>query len=72
MATVFRLADAPLKEPANPLVPENTWDWFCLDNVLYHGKILTIIWDKTGEKFGRGKGLTVLADGKKIAHTVAE
>lgn len=21
----------------NPLVPENKWDWFCLDNVLYHG-----------------------------------
>jgi hypothetical protein len=56
----------------NPLVGENTWDWFCLDNVLYHGKIITIIWDKTGKKFGRGKGLTVLADGKKIAHTVAE
>ncbi|RQW01859.1 glycoside hydrolase, partial [candidate division KSB1 bacterium] len=35
----------------NPLIPENEWDWFCLDNVLYHGKTLTIIWDKTGEKY---------------------
>ena len=53
----------------NPLLPENTWDYFCLDNVLYHGKILTMIWDKTGEKYGKGKGLTVLADGKQIAHS---
>ena len=51
----------------NPLLPENTWDYFCLDHVLYHGRILTIIWDKTGEKYGKGKGLTVFADGKQIA-----
>jgi len=51
----------------NPLLPEGTWDYFCLDNVLYHGRILTIIWDKTGSKYGKDKGLTVLADGKKIA-----
>lgn len=51
----------------NPLLPEETWDYFCLDNVLYHGHILTIIWDKTGERYKRGKGLTVLADGKTAA-----
>ena len=22
----------------NPLVPDGKWDWFCLDNVPYHGK----------------------------------
>jgi hypothetical protein len=53
----------------NPLLPDDTWDYFCLDNVLYHDRILTIIWDKTGEKYKRGRGLTVLADGKKIAHS---
>ncbi len=46
----------------NPLLPDDTWDWFCLDNVLYHGRILTIIWDKTGETYNRGQGLTVFAD----------
>ncbi|MFV0378154.1 MAG: MGH1-like glycoside hydrolase domain-containing protein [Mangrovibacterium sp.] len=51
----------------NPLVPEAKWDWFCLDKVLYHGKLLTIVWDKTGEKYGRGKGLYVLVDGKELA-----
>jgi len=54
----------------NPLLPANKWDWFCLDNVLYHGKIITIIWDSTGTKYKRGKGLIVLADGKKIASSV--
>ncbi len=52
----------------NPLLPEGTWDWFCLDNVLYHDRIITILWDKTGAKFGKGKGLFVFADGKQIAH----
>ena len=50
----------------NPLVPE-AWDYFCLGNVLYHGIILTIVWDRTGEKYGIGKGLQVFADGKRIA-----
>ena len=51
----------------NPLVPEGTWDYFCLENVSYHGKQLTILYDKTGKRYGRGKGLQVLSDGKKVA-----
>jgi len=54
----------------NPLLPDDKWDWFCLDNVLYHGKILTIIWDKNGTKYKKGKGLSVWANGKKIASSV--
>ncbi|MGX5687877.1 MGH1-like glycoside hydrolase domain-containing protein [Arcticibacter tournemirensis] len=50
----------------HPLIPEGQWDWFCLDNVLYHGKKLTILWDKTGKKYGKGKGLKVFADGKEV------
>jgi hypothetical protein len=53
----------------HPLVPDGKWDWFCLDQVSYHGKILTILWDKTGTKYGRGKGLRVFADGREIAHS---
>jgi len=52
----------------NPLLPDDTWDYFCLDNVLYHDRIITVIWDKTGKQYNKGAGLTVLADGKKIAH----
>ena len=47
----------------NPLVPDN-WDWFCLDNVLVKGKTLTILWDKTGKKYNKGKGLRIFVDGK--------
>jgi hypothetical protein len=53
----------------NPLVGADTWDWFCLDNVLYHGRIITILWDKTGKKYNKGKGLRVFADGKQIAQS---
>jgi len=53
----------------NPLIGADTWEWFCLDNVLYHGQIITIIWDKTGKKYGKGKGLRVFANGKEIAQS---
>lgn len=51
----------------NPLIPQNTWDYFCLDNVLYHNKIITVVYDKTGKKYKKGKGLMVFVNGKKIA-----
>lgn len=52
-----------------PLLPVGTWDWFCLDGVRYHGRDLTILWDRDGKRYGRGAGLTVLADGGVIAHS---
>jgi hypothetical protein len=53
----------------NPLIPADAWDWFCLDGVKYHGRNLTIVWDKSGEKYGKGRGLQVLADGKVVAQS---
>jgi len=53
----------------NPLLPDNTWDYFSLENVLYHGHNLTIIWDKTGARYGKGTGLMLFADGKQIAQS---
>ena len=52
----------------NPFVPEGGLDYFCLENVSYHGRSLTILWDKTGKRYRRGAGLHVLADGREIAH----
>ena len=49
-----------------PLVPAEKWDWFCLDNVMYHNQIITILWDKTGKKYGKGKGFRIFANGKQI------
>lgn len=51
----------------NPLLPDNTWDYFCLDKVSYHGKIITVLYDKTGKKYGRGAGLRVFVDGVERA-----
>lgn len=50
----------------HPLVPQNQWDWFCLDKVLYHGKSVTVLWDKTGKHYQKGKGFRVLVDGKEV------
>jgi hypothetical protein len=51
-----------------PLLPENVWNSFCLDGVRYHGRSVSIIWDQDGTRYKRGKGLTVHANGKMIAH----
>ena len=53
----------------DPLIPNNTWDWFCLDNVQYHGRSLTILWDRSGDKYGMGKGLHIFADGTGCAQS---
>ncbi len=52
----------------HPLVPDGVWDWFCLDNLPYRGRTLTIVWDRTGRKFNRGRGLSVFADGMRFAN----
>jgi hypothetical protein len=52
----------------NPLVPERAWPWFSVDKVRYHGRTLTILWDADGSRYGKGKGLTVLVDGRRVAH----
>ncbi len=53
----------------HPLVPADTWEWFALDNVYYHGKLVTILWDKTGEKYKKGRGLSVFVDGNLAANS---
>ncbi|MDR1584478.1 MAG: hypothetical protein LBS55_14705 [Prevotellaceae bacterium] len=47
----------------NPLIPADTWDYFCLEDVIYKGHKLTILYDKSGKKYKRGKGLRVFVDG---------
>ena len=57
-------ADATVE--VNPLLPPETWDWFCLDDVSYHSRTVSIIWDRTGQRFKKGRGLTVLVDGRVV------
>lgn len=53
----------------HPLLPDGKWDWFCLDGVSYHGHRLTILWDASGQRYGRGAGLKVFANGKLISQS---
>ncbi|MFV0269261.1 MAG: MGH1-like glycoside hydrolase domain-containing protein [Draconibacterium sp.] len=48
----------------NPLVPDNYWNWFCLDRVKYHDKEITIIWDKNGQKYMKGQGFSIFVNGE--------
>jgi hypothetical protein len=50
----------------SPLIPKNKWDWFKLSQLTYHGKNITLTWDKTGEKYNNGKGFFISVDGKEI------
>ena len=50
----------------NPLLPHEKWDYFCLDNVFYHGHNLTIVWDKNGSRYHAGKGLRIYINGKLV------
>ena len=52
----------------NPLLPAGAWDWFCVDRIPYRGRTLAIVWDRDGGKFGKGKGLRLLANGREIGH----
>jgi predicted GH43/DUF377 family glycosyl hydrolase len=60
-------AEGDVMTTVHPLIPAGAMDWFCLDNVAYHGRLLTIFYDKTGQRYHRGPGLRVLADGHQIA-----
>jgi hypothetical protein len=52
-----------------PLLPAGVWDWFCLDRVRYHGRDLTILWDRDGSRYRRGAGFQILVDGKPLARS---
>ncbi|MBR0531181.1 MAG: hypothetical protein IJJ96_01100, partial [Bacteroidales bacterium] len=49
-----------------PLLPEGEWDWFSLSKIYVVGKEISLIYDKAGSHFGKGKGFFVYVDGKKV------
>lgn len=50
----------------SPLIPDNKWEYFCLDNLPYQGKTITVIYDKTGMQYRQGKGFIVFVNNKVI------
>ncbi|MDB5457349.1 MAG: hypothetical protein JWP92_2934, partial [Caulobacter sp.] len=56
----------------NPLVPSDPNDpqalrYFALQDAPYHGRLVTVLFDADGSRYGRGKGLFVLVDGVQVA-----
>ena len=54
-------ADAMLQ--ISPLLPQDTWDYFRLDSVPYHGRLVTVQYDRTGSRYEQGAGFRVFVDG---------
>ncbi|WP_199731674.1 MGH1-like glycoside hydrolase domain-containing protein [Cohnella endophytica] len=50
-----------------PLVPVNSWDYFCLDNLNYRGHTVTVLYDRDGTRYGKGHGLRVYLNGIECA-----
>ncbi len=50
----------------NPLV-DNSIQYFCLEDLIYHGHKITLVYDKDGRKYKLGRGLTVYIDGNKTS-----
>lgn len=53
----------------NPLIPDQTWEYFCLDDLFYKGKKVTVCYDRTGKYYNQGSGFFVFVDGKKVYHS---
>jgi len=51
----------------NPLAPDD-WAYFALDNVSYHGHLVSVVWDRDGRRYHRGAGLTLLVDSRAVAN----
>ena len=51
----------------HPLLPPQAWSYFAIDALPYHGHLLTVLWDATGKRYGLGKGMMLMVDGKRVA-----
>jgi hypothetical protein len=57
----------------DPLVPHDPaapgfQRWFALQDVPYHGRRVSVVFDADGSRYHRGAGLSVLVDGHVVAH----
>jgi hypothetical protein len=55
----------------NPLIPTdanstNAIDYFCLENVPYHGQSVTILYDRDGRHYKKGAGLSVYVNDRQV------
>ena len=65
-ASAGALEVAPLQVPAvQPGAPA----WWCADGLVVGGRAATVLWDADGSRYGRGAGLSVLLEGRLVAHS---
>lgn len=55
------------KITVDPLIPADAWDYFLLEDLPYKNHVLTIGYDRTGERYQKGKGFWLELDGREIA-----
>lgn len=55
----------------SPLIPAGMWDYFCLDNVRYHEKTITVVYDRYGVKYHHGKGFFIFVNGRMVYHSAS-
>ncbi|WP_428305762.1 MGH1-like glycoside hydrolase domain-containing protein [Lacipirellula sp.] len=53
----------------DPLLPPDAWDWFRIESIPYHGRRLTIVWDRDGTRYHEGAGLAIWIDGREAARS---
>lgn len=53
----------------DPLIPDS-WDYFALEDIAYHGHNVSVVWDKDGSHYNKGQGLILFVDGNKVASSV--
>jgi len=50
-----------------PLLPAGQWSYFAIDQLPYHHHLLTVVWDSTGTRYNKGKGMVLMVDGRQVA-----
>jgi hypothetical protein len=59
--------------PWLPAPSEGGWNYFCVENLPFRGRLLTLVWDDPAhpeDAFHDGdKGFTIYVDGVRIAHS---
>ena len=52
----------------NPLISSgsNAINYLCLENIHYHGQLITILYDRDGTHYGKGAGLSIYVNGTRV------
>lgn len=52
---------------AEPLFGEEDLAWFCADGIRHKDRYITLLWDRDGTRYGKGRGLKLYVDGEEKA-----